>query len=122
MAKEKKFKYEWMDLWRTDFGPESPKSRLVLYALADFMNAEGKNCWPSQKTLSERTRLSERTIVRHIKALVKEGWIEKTTKGYNNRQHRLNQYKARIPDYVSKKLKTQTTGKGVRYVDADPPN
>jgi DNA-binding Lrp family transcriptional regulator len=79
------------------------------------MDENGGDCWPSQKTISEKTGLTERAVRKHIKILVKDGWIIKTTKGYNNKRHRLNEYQANIPVYVSKKVGVKKPPKKPKY-------
>jgi hypothetical protein len=53
---------------------ESPTVKLVLLALANHADADGR-CWPSQKTLAGLTSLSERAIRSALDVLTKDGWI-----------------------------------------------
>ncbi len=52
--------------------------RLVIFALADHAKADGTSSWPSVKTLSERTKLSERQVQRSLTALEDAGEILQT--------------------------------------------
>jgi hypothetical protein len=54
--------------------PCSQTTLLVLLALADHANDEGK-CWPSVATLAKRTRTSERHVHRILLELKAAGWI-----------------------------------------------
>ena len=51
-------------------------SLLVLLALSDFANDDGE-CWPSVKTLSAKSRLSERQTQYVITNLIDGGLIER---------------------------------------------
>lgn len=61
-----------------------PMPKLVLVALADFANPEGK-CWPGQAQLVLMTDSSVRTVRRNLDALIELGLVERvkrsTTKG-----------------------------------------
>ena len=52
----------------------SPAQKAVLISLADQANDQGV-CWPSVRTISVRTCLSERSVRRAIKELVDAGLI-----------------------------------------------
>jgi len=60
---------------------------LVLLALADYANDDGY-CWPSIKTLSERSRLLDRSVRRILRKLEKDGEIVTQTKGGVNGSNR----------------------------------
>src|SRR5215472_8154305 len=51
-----------------------PSAKLVLLALADHADADGK-CWPSHKTTATRTELSRDTVVRSVRLLESKGFI-----------------------------------------------
>lgn len=50
-------------------GKLNPACRLVLVALADYANPEGRNAFPAVPTLASRLHLSDRQIQRHIRQL-----------------------------------------------------
>lgn len=50
-------------------GKLNPACRLVLVALADYANPEGRNAFPAVPTLASRLHLSDRQIQRHVRQL-----------------------------------------------------
>lgn len=58
-------------LWALDgAGPTPAPQKLVLIALADFVNDQDGTCWPSQEVIAQRATMSARTVRRHI------GWLD----------------------------------------------
>ena len=53
----------------------TPTAKLVLIALSTYYNSKHAFIFPKQKTLADKIGVSERTIVRAISELVKEGLI-----------------------------------------------
>ena len=51
--------------------------KLIMLALADHANDEGKSIYPSQDTLARKTSLARPTINKHIQALVDKGYLRK---------------------------------------------
>lgn len=49
---------------------------MVLLALADAANDDGFACWPSQETLARKSRMSVRSVKRHIVTLRDAGLID----------------------------------------------
>ncbi|PKY66264.1 hypothetical protein CYJ25_04610, partial [Schaalia turicensis] len=49
---------------------------MVLLALADAANDDGFACWPSQETLARKSRMSVRSVKRHIATLRDAGLID----------------------------------------------
>lgn len=49
---------------------------MVLLALADAANDDGFACWPSQETLARKSRMSVRSVKRHIAMLRDAGLID----------------------------------------------
>lgn len=64
----------------------SSTEKLVMLALADHANDEGKSIYPSQNRLSRKTGLARPTVNRHIHSLVDKGYLK--TVGY--REDRAN--------------------------------
>ena len=59
--------------------------RLVLLAIADRANDEGRDAWPSVSTLAQKTRLHARTVQRCIKSLLESGELEAEPGGARQR-------------------------------------
>jgi len=51
-------------------------SKIVMLALADFANEEGESIYPSLETLSKRTGMSTRSVMRILSSLRTKGYIE----------------------------------------------
>lgn len=69
-----------------DFAPKhwTTGTRLVALALADRVNGDSLECWPSVADISRRTGMDRRTVQRHLRQLEAEGVItnqgQRTTK------------------------------------------
>lgn len=59
----------------TKYGPNNSSHRFVLLMIADNAADDGSNAFPAVETLAEKTALSERTVIRAINALVKDGYL-----------------------------------------------
>ena len=59
-----------------------PGEKIVLLALADQANDEGRQCWPSVETIMRRSGQGERTVRRALSSLEE--------KGHLTRNHRIN--------------------------------
>jgi hypothetical protein len=64
-------------VWELDL---PPGEKLVLLALADQANDEGRQCWPSVDTIGQRSGQGERTVRRALASLEERGHL--------TRQHR----------------------------------
>jgi hypothetical protein len=63
-------------LWALDDAPvDDPTQVLLLIAMADWANDEGRGIWPSMARIAARARVSERTAQRHLKLLCEAGVI-----------------------------------------------
>lgn len=60
--------------WVWDHGPSDGTETLVLLALADFCDDEGR-CYPSMRRIAEKARMQERSARRVIRRLEDGGWI-----------------------------------------------
>lgn len=58
-----------------DFAPKhwSSGTQLVAIALADRVNGDTFECWPSIADVCRRTRMDRRTVQRHIRTLEQDG-------------------------------------------------
>jgi hypothetical protein len=63
--------------------PDNAAERLVLLTLADFANEHGV-CWPSIRTLADRTRLSTRGVQKAVRKLETGGLLKIRTGGINS--------------------------------------
>lgn len=74
---------------------------MVLLALADAANDDGFACWPSQETLARKSRMSVRSVKRHIATLRDAGLIDVETQS-STRGRRANLYRLHVgvePDF-----------------------
>lgn len=69
-----------------DFAPAewSPGKRLVAIAVADRVNAETLECFPSMADIARRTGLSERQVRRYMRELEAENIVVLKERRYNN--------------------------------------
>lgn len=74
-----------------------PTTRHVLLTLAVHMNAMGESCYPSTATQARETGLSERTVVSHLDAAVRAGWLVRDRHGFGGRKWARNEYRAAWP-------------------------
>lgn len=73
--------------WIWDNSDTIGTARLLLLAIADNADHDGRNAWPSIATLVRKTRLSERTIQRTVKELEAGGHIELIRGGGRGNTH-----------------------------------
>ena len=65
--------------WAKDTrGHRCAAQKLILMVLADYHNTEIGYAYPSQKTLAADCEMTTRSIIRHIKALHDDGFINIT--------------------------------------------
>ena len=65
-----------------DFAPDhwTSGTRLVAICLGDYANSDSGWAWPSIRSISRRTGLSERQVQRHIRIIEADGWIRQGSK------------------------------------------
>lgn len=102
-----------------DDGPEKQGHLLVMLALSDYANDAGE-CWPSIRSIAEKSRMTERGVQKIIRTLEAEGWLSIAT---GNGRHGCNQYKINPergtpPEQGSPRTTMQETPN----VDAETPN
>ena len=88
--------------WAWSVPDVSPAQKLVLLALANYADERGK-CWPSIRTVSERTCLARRTVSRALETLGKAGLVKSVTRSRDDGSQSSNVYhlpikKGRQPD------------------------
>lgn len=81
--------------------------KMVLIKLADQANDDGL-CWPSYQTIAEACQVSRRTVIRHIKSLEADGYLN-ITKTYDkaNKKNFSNRYQLTIDRGVKMSLVTE---------------
>ena len=77
-----------------DFGPDDATMKLVLLALADIADDQGK-CWPSMERIAQRGCMSDRNARRIIRKLEDVGWLRVQTHPGRNKT---NTYWVTKPD------------------------
>ena len=89
----------------------SSTTRYVLLVISCHMNDLGDGCYPSTRTLSDKTGLSERCVCEHIKIAAKNGWLDIQAHGFAGQQWARNEYRAAWPKgaYPNAKALTLTT-------------
>jgi hypothetical protein len=93
-------RYCWQQAICGKDGPQSSTARLLLLALSLHMDADGMNAWPSQATLARRALVSRRSVVTHLEAAERDGWVTRYAAGRNGKGWRLDGYEATVPDAV----------------------
>lgn len=71
--------------------PLTGNKKLVLMALADFANDQGK-CWPCIATIATKTGASESTVKRLVKELISDGYVKKEPQFRDNGSQSSNVY------------------------------
>lgn len=61
---------------RTKFG--HPVRKIIMWGLADHAHADGTHAWASVGTLAEYADVDERTVRRHLGALMADGWLRES--------------------------------------------
>ena len=67
------------DVW--DNGPENANEVAVLVCLANFADDDGGNCFPGVRRIARMTRYSERTVIRVLARLERDGWMRILQRG-----------------------------------------
>src|SRR5437762_4430771 len=102
--------WPWQQALCSEHGPPSAPRRLILLVLATFMDPDGSNARPSQATLAKCALISRRSVVTHLEAAKREGWLATYPAGRNGQGWRLSGYEATVPDAVYATLKTSKAG------------
>lgn len=93
------------DVW--DNGPDDPTLTNVLVVLGNSADDNGENCFPGNALIARRTRYSERTVIRAIVELERQGWITVLQRGGGRpkrgaRKHELAEYHTQYRINVSR--------------------
>jgi hypothetical protein len=120
-ADKQGFLFMWRAAFASEHGPPEATTRAVLHGLAEFMDADGGNCYPAieaevrpdgtkPKDLVDVTRLTATCIKTHLRKAKAAGWIVVSTKGFNAQGWRRHAYDPQIPAAV---LDAMTTARDV---------
>jgi len=88
--------YDWRNRVASLKGPKSSVMRHVLLTLSLNMD-EVCYCFPSIKYLAERTRLTEKTVGKHLNDAVQLGWLKRRLMGGNGQAWRHYEYWGTYP-------------------------
>lgn len=91
----------------------SSTEKLVLLAIADHASAEG-TCFPSYRTIEEKTALSRRTVMAIMKGLEKRGLLERSKRMRADGSHTSNEITMNLDaiSALSAREGVQETAKG----------
>lgn len=86
--------------WRRAVGRADLHSttKQVLTALSNFMDSDGRNCFPGEEAICRETSLSGGTVRRHLRIAMKAGWIGFATGRFGGQEWRRRDYVAQWPD------------------------
>ena len=65
-------------VWRLEI---TAAQKLVMFAVANFADKRGKNCYAAQSTIAKMCAMSTRTVSRRISELIDLGFVEKSGRG-----------------------------------------
>ena len=82
-------------VWELDL---PPSEKLVLLALADQANDEGRQCWPSLANIARRSGQNERTVRRALRSLEEKGHLEAIQRTGTSSQYHLHPGHIAPPD------------------------
>lgn len=74
----------------------NPLRKLVLMKLADNANDQGE-CWPSYQHIADQCEMSKRSVMIHIDALIRCGFLRKEMRIGGEKGNKSNLYTLRIP-------------------------
>lgn len=100
-TKHRNFLFDWRNRIASDNGPRQALARHVALTLSLHMDLSGGSCYPSIKTISKRTGLSERVVGKYLHILSDEGWLQICQRKKTGRGWRQYQYQAVIPEVPS---------------------
>lgn len=93
-------------VWELDL---SPGEKLVLLALADQANDEGRQCWPSVETICRRSGQGERTVRRILAGLEKKNLLTRHHRDGTSTQYHVHPCQIGTPVKTAPLPKTTET-------------
>ena len=106
------FAAQWRDAVLSTDGPPKLMTRLVLLALAKYMNGAGENCWPSVEIIVTDTGLARRSVLRHLAEAKASGWVRVRSRGANGQGWRRHAYSPTLPRGVTAAPRPDEGGAG----------
>lgn len=94
--------FTWRSIIASEHGPKGPTTRHVLLTLGLHMNEKGSSCFPSTKTLTRETGLSERCVCTHLERAINNGWLTRELGRFGGQRWRRNAYQATVPIAVKR--------------------
>lgn len=95
-----------------DYGPNAKGFLLAMHTLRTWMNREG-SAYPSQKKWANGCRQNVKTVRRHLKCAVENGWLEIASAGRGGQGWRHYEYRATVPDHIALQDKDQELSDGI---------
>lgn len=86
-----------------------PGEKLVLLALADQANDDGRNCWPSVETICHRSGQGERTVRRALQSLESKGILTRNHREGTSTQYHVHPCQIGTPAETAPLPKTTKT-------------
>jgi hypothetical protein len=86
-----------------------PGEKLVLLALADQANDEGRQCWPAVSTIAKRSGQGERTVRRALHDLEAKGHLTRDHRDGSSTQYHVHPCQSGTPDKSAPLPKTTAT-------------
>jgi len=102
-------KFEWIKAVKSNAGPKSSTTRLVLMTLSTHMDNSGGSCFPSIDLLARETALSKKFVGLHLQEAVNQGWLVRESRKSSGQAWRQYHYSPNIPgggDLDAKKVVT----------------
>lgn len=96
-TREQSFSDKWFWQVLSPQGPPHALTRLVLSALRKHMQPDGGRCYPSQKLIADECALSLRTVHKHLRVAVAEGWIKRQRRQKDDGSWASYSYNATLP-------------------------
>ena len=93
-------------VWELDL---PPGEKLVLLALADQANDDGRNCWPAVETICKRSGQGERTVRRALQSLESKGLLTRHHREGTSTQYHIHPCQIGTPAKTAPLPKTTKT-------------
>lgn len=99
------------DVWDSEL--RGPTATHVLVALANEADDDGRNCFPGLRRIARRARVSERTVIRTIQDLEREGWLKVIERRHGPRAYNMYELNAeRLQEQAARTRSADRARKG----------
>ncbi len=99
------------DVWDSEL--RGPTATHVLVALANEADDDGRNCFPGLRRIARRARVSERTVIRTIQDLEREGWLKVIERRHGPRAYNMYELNAeRLQEQAARTRSAERARKG----------